>query len=152
MAPTVIVRRVESRLVKRVSDGVIRYGESARHPRAVYDLLRGLLEHEAQEVFCALLLDGKQRVTGFVEVTRGTLTASLVHPREVYGAAVRLGAAAIIVAHNHPSGDPEPSAEDLSVTERLRQAGEILGIPLQDHIIIGANGSYVSLRERMHLR
>ena len=58
MAPTVIVRRVESRLVKRVSDGVIRYGESARHPRAVYDLLRGLLEHEAQEVFCALLLDG----------------------------------------------------------------------------------------------
>lgn len=149
---TVLVRRVESRLVSRVSDHVVRYGELCRTPDAVHALLRSMLEHEAQEVFCALLLDGKHRVTGYVEVTRGTLTASLVHPREVFGAAVRLGAAAIIVAHNHPSGDPEPSAEDLAVTERLRQAGDILGIPLQDHVIIGADGQFTSLRGRMNFR
>jgi DNA repair protein RadC len=71
-----------------------------------------------------------------------------VHPREVFRAAIREAAAALVVAHNHPSGDPEPSAEDLAVTERLRQAGEVLGIPLQDHVVIG-DGGYVSLRERL---
>jgi DNA repair protein RadC len=114
-------------------------------------ILAPIIEREAQEVFCALLFDGKQRVTAYAEITRGTLTASLVHPREVFGAAVRMGAASVIVAHNHPSGDPEPSAEDLAVTERLRQAGEILGIPLLDHLVIGRD-SFVSLRARGVMR
>jgi len=121
---------------------------SLRTPRAVYELMAARVRGVEQEVFWSLLLDGKQRLQRLVPVTTGTLTASLVHPREVYRAAIREAAAALIVAHNHPSGDPEPSAEDLAVTERLREAGEVLGIPLQDHVILG-EGGFVSLRDRM---
>jgi len=120
---------------------------SLRSPRAVFEVLEVDARGLQQETFWSLLLDGKQRLQRLVTVTSGTLTASLVHPREVFRAAVREAAAALIVAHNHPSGDPEPSAEDLAVTERLRAAGEVLGIPLQDHVILG-DGCFVSLRER----
>jgi DNA repair protein RadC len=116
-------------------------------PRAAYELLRPHALGLEQEAFWSLLLDGKQRLIRIVPVSVGTLTASLVHPREVFRAAVRAAAAAVVVAHNHPSGDPEPSAEDLAVTERLRRAGEVLGIPLEDHVVLG-DGAFVSLRER----
>ena len=116
----------------------------------MFELLRGEVRGLEQETFWSLLLDGKQRLRRLVPVTTGTLTASLVHPREVFRAAIREAAAALIVAHNHPSGDPEPSAEDVAVTERLRAAGELLGIPLQDHVIVG-DESFVSLRERLCL-
>lgn len=122
-----------------------------RQPSAVFAHLAPLARGLEQETFWSLHLDGKQRLRRVVVVTTGTLTASLVHPREVYREAVREAAAALIVAHNHPSGDPEPSAEDLAVTERLRQAGEVLGIPLQDHVVLG-EGAFVSLRERLRLR
>lgn len=118
-----------------------------RSPRAVFELLLPHASGLEQETFWSLLLDGKQRLKRLVPVSSGTLTASLVHPREVFRSAVREAAAAVIVAHNHPSGDPEPSSEDLAVTERLRQAGSILGIPLLDHVVMG-EGSFVSLRER----
>jgi DNA repair protein RadC len=121
---------------------------SLRSPRAVFELLEPRARGLEQETFWSLLLDGKQRLRRVVPISTGTLTASLVHPREVFRAAIREAAAALVVAHNHPSGDPEPSAEDLAVTERLRQAGEVLGIPLQDHVVIG-DGGYVSLRERL---
>jgi len=121
---------------------------SLRSPRAVFELLAPHVQGLEQETFWSLALDGKQRLRRLVAVSTGTLTASLVHPREVFRGAVRQAAAALIVAHNHPSGDPEPSAEDLAVTERLRQAGEVLGIPLQDHVIVG-EGGFVSLRERL---
>jgi len=119
-----------------------------RSPRAVFELLQFEARGLEQETFWSLLLDGKQRLRRLVPVSAGTLTASLVHPREVFRCAVREAAAALIVAHNHPSGDPEPSTEDLQVTERLRAAGEVLGIPLQDHVILG-DRSFVSLRERL---
>jgi DNA repair protein RadC len=119
-----------------------------RSPRAVFELLEAEARGLEQETFWSLLLDGKQRLRRLVPVSAGTLTASLVHPREVFRSAIREATAALIVAHNHPSGDPEPSAEDLAVTERLRQAGEVIGIPLQDHVILGA-GVFVSLRERL---
>lgn len=121
-----------------------------RTPRAVFEWLEPRARGLEQETFWSLLLDGKQRLRWLVVVSAGTLTASLVHPREVFRAAIREAAAALIVAHNHPSGDPEPSAEDLAVTERLREAGQVLGIPLQDHVILG-DGAFVSLRERMGL-
>jgi len=127
------------------------YGAQVRTAEAVARLLRPFLENEASERFVALLLNGKQRVSGFVEVSRGTLTASLVHPREVFGPALREAAAALIVAHNHPSGDPEPSQEDLEVTRRLRDGGQLPGVPLLDHIIVGEGGSFTSLRERLKL-
>lgn len=123
-----------------------------RTPGAVAALAFELIGLETQEVFGAFLLNGKHKVAGFAEVSRGTLTASLVHPREVFAPAIREFAAAVIVVHNHPSGDPEPSAEDLAVTERLRQAGEVLGIPLLDHVVIGDGPRrFVSLRERLKL-
>jgi DNA repair protein RadC len=127
------------------------FAPSLRCPSAVFAHLSPLARGLEQETFWSLLLDGKQRLRRTVVVTTGTLTASLVHPREVFRLAVREAAAALIVAHNHPSGDPEPSAEDLAVTERLRQAGEVLGIPLQDHVILGEE-SFVSLRERQRFR
>jgi DNA repair protein RadC len=117
-----------------------------RSPAAVFEVLRPHFAGLEQETFWSLLLDGKQCLKRLVSVSSGTLTASLVHPREVFRAAVREAAAALIVVHNHPSGDPEPSSEDLAVTERLRQAGTVLGIPVLDHVIVGEG--FVSLRER----
>ena len=140
-----MVRRVHSELREEVGE----YGvEShlASQPELAAALLRPLIGNAAQEVFVALLLDAKSKVTAYVEITRGTLSASLVHPREVFGAAVRLGAASIIVAHNHPSGDPRPSAEDVATTERLVQCGNVLGIPVLDHIVLGELTKYVSMR------
>ena len=99
-------------------------------------------------MFHALLLDGKHRLRRMERVSEGTLTSSLVHPREFFRPAVREPAAAVIAVHNHPSGDPEPSAEDLEVTRRLVRAGELLGIPLLDHIVVGAAG-WVSIRGRI---
>lgn len=149
---TALVRRVVSRFEDVVCEspelGEL-YGTQTRTAEAVANLLRPLLENESSERFVALLLNGKHCVTGFVEVSRGTLTTALVHPREVFGPALREVAAAVIVAHNHPSGDPEPSHEDLEVTRRLREAGQLLGVPLLDHIIVGERGSFTSLRERV---
>jgi len=99
-----------------------------------------------REYFWCLSLDGKNRAQGVDVVSVGTLTASLVHPREVFKAAILTNAAAIIVAHNHPSGDPTPSVEDREITQRLRQAGEILGIKLLDHVVLG-HGHYHSFAD-----
>lgn len=95
------------------------------------------LRDEPSEVFALLCLSSKHRVIGYHEVSRGTLDATLVHPREVFKAALLANAAAIIVAHNHPSGDPTPSPDDAALTARLAAAGEMLGVPLLDHIVIG---------------
>jgi DNA repair protein RadC len=119
-----------------------------RSPARVHALLSGELRGLAQETFHALLLDGKHRLRRRERISQGTLTSSLVHPREVFGPALREGAAALIVVHNHPSGDPEPSAEDLAVTRRLVEVGRILGVPLLDHVVI-ADGGYVSIRDRI---
>ena len=108
------------------------------------------LAHLRKELFVALLLDGKNRLIRQVRISEGSLTSSVVHPREAFLPAVRASAAAVIFAHNHPSGDPTPSREDLSITEQLRQAGRILGISVLDHLIIGS-GSYRSLAEEGHL-
>jgi len=115
---------------------------------AVHQLLAPELRGLEKETFHALLLDTRHRLLSRVRVSEGTLTTSLVHPREVFGPALRWAAAAVIVAHNHPSGDPTPSAEDESVTRRLIQAGGILGVPLVDHVVLG-QGCWVSLRERI---
>ena len=99
--------------------------------------LRGLLQGRNKEVFVVVLLDAKNRPLRTERVSEGCLTWSVVHPREVFGPAVREGAGAVIVAHNHPSGDPTPSAQDVEVTSRLARVGEMLGIPLLDHIVVG---------------
>jgi len=96
------------------------------------------LEELDRESFWRLDLNHRNQLIGCEEVSKGHLSGSLVHPREVYKGAILTSAAAIVVAHNHPSGDPQPSDEDEIVTERLCKAGRILGIPLLDHVIIGS--------------
>jgi DNA repair protein RadC len=100
-----------------------------------------------KEHFKALLLDTKNRLIKMVTISIGTLNSSIVHPREVFRAALAANASAIIVGHNHPSGDLTPSPEDRNVTLRLAEAGKILGIDLLDHLIIG-DGKWISMRER----
>lgn len=112
----------------------------------VYRYLAPRLGHLPCEVFYALYLDTKGRLLFECEISRGTLSASLVHPREVFAPALQRRAAAVLVAHNHPSGDPEPSAEDRTTTRRLQRAGRLLGIELLDHIVIGS-GSFQSFLE-----
>ncbi len=100
-----------------------------------------------QESFWVVPMDIKNAPLAFVEVSRGTVDASLVHPREVFAPAIITGAASIVGIHNHPSGNPEPSPQDRALTERLAAAGELLGIPMLDSIVVGAKG-YVSFDER----
>lgn len=100
-----------------------------------------------REHFVALYLDSRRRLIKSHSVSVGTLDSSLVHPREVFREAIRLAASAVIVAHNHPSGDPEPSPEDIALTARLQKAGTLLGIQLLDHLVVGRD-DWVSLRQR----
>ncbi len=135
-------------LGRRVERAVRDPRVSLRSPALVHELMAPEIRGLQRETFHALLLDGKHRLQRRHRVSEGTLTSSLVHPREVFGPALRESAAALIVVHNHPSGDPEPSAEDVAVTRRLIEAGQLLGVPLLDHVVVAAEG-YVSIRERM---
>ncbi len=120
--------------------------EPYRCARQVHDHLAQRWGGEPREHFCLLLLDVRHRLIRDCVISIGSLTASIVHPREVFRPAVLASAAAIILAHNHPSGDPEPSREDLHVTRRLYRCGQWLGIPVLDHVISG-RGEWYSLRE-----
>ena len=116
-------------------------------PKDVSTLLINEMSNFKQEVFKLILLNTKNIVIGTKDVFKGTLNSSIVHPREVFKEAVQRGSANIIVCHNHPSGDPNPSKEDIDITLRLKECGNIMGIGLLDHIIIG-NNKYVSLKEK----
>jgi len=115
-------------------------------PEQVFEMFRDLVL-ETKEHFLCLHLDGKNRIICLDRVAVGSLNQSVVHVREVLKSALLSSAAAIILIHNHPSGDPSPSPEDITVTRRLKEAGELIGIPVLDHIIIG-DGKYVSFVER----
>lgn len=106
-----------------------------REPQDLLQLFPSMALEEV-EVFQVVLLDNQAQVRAVQEVTRGTLNSTLIHPREVFRAAIREGAAGLIVVHNHPSGDPTPSAEDRAVTRQLVAAGQLLDIPVYDHVII----------------
>ncbi|MDR7412337.1 MAG: DNA repair protein RadC, partial [Armatimonadota bacterium] len=105
------------------------------------------LAHREQEHFCVLLLNARHEVIGLVETSRGGLNVASVESREVFREAIRRGAHAVILAHNHPSGNPEPSPDDARLTSLLRQAGALLGVAVLDHVVVG-DGRFVSLRER----
>jgi len=104
-----------------------------------------------REHFILLSLNNKNRLNGLKVVSTGSLTASLVHPREVYHAAITLRAAGVIFLHNHPSGNPDPSPEDIDITRRLKEVGDVMGIRVLDHIIIGREGSYFSFDDKNKL-
>lgn len=118
-------------------------------PKDIYEVLTKVcrIQCNAEEVVILITLNTKNIVTGYFEVNRGTINTSLVHPREVFKRALLNNARYIMVAHNHPSGDPNPSKEDIQITERLKEAGNLLGINLLDHIIVG-DDKYISLKEK----
>ena len=120
----------------------------ARVPAEAAAMLAQYIGEVDREVFVIAMLTIRHRVIGLHTVSVGCLTSSLVHPREVLKPAILSGSAAFLAAHNHPSGDPEPSAEDIALTRRLAAAGQLLGIELLDHVILGEAGRFVSLRER----
>ena len=121
-------------------------GAPMRSPRDVFGAFAGRLQDLPVEEFHVAVLDAQHRLERDITVTRGILNSSLVHPREVFREAIAERAAAIILVHNHPSGDPSPSIDDRVVTEQLVSAGRLLDIPVHDHVIIG-RGRYVSFAE-----
>lgn len=131
------------RLMGESSDGRPVFSSSS----AVYSHFAARFKTLKKEMFICVMLDTKNRYINEYTVSEGTLTNAPVHPREAFTEAVRESAASVIFVHNHPSGDPEPSRDDIAVTARLKAAGDITGINVLDHLIIG-DGRYVSLKEK----
>jgi len=130
-------------IAKRYGEQEFKPGEPLRGSADVYAHFRERLAAEPREHFYAVLLDNKHRKLKDVLLSLGSLTASIVHPRDAFAAVVREAAAAVVFVHNHPSGDPTPSKEDIEITQRLRAVGELMGVRVLDHIVIG-KGRYVS--------
>jgi DNA repair protein RadC len=118
-----------------------------KDPESVVRAIRASIQDKAKEHFKLILLNPRNKIIGISTISIGTLNASLVHPREVFKDAIMHSAASVVLAHNHPSGDPEPSEDDLTITRRLIEAGKILGVEVMDHIIIAKNG-FFSFKER----
>jgi DNA repair protein RadC len=135
--------------VSLIKDHVLPYTTASLilTPLQVYELIKEYLQGSDREQFIAIFLDSRSEVIGINTVSVGTLTESLVHPREVFKGAILANAASVIVAHNHPSGEALASEADYSVTSKLKEAGRILGIPIEDHVIVGAEG-YFSFRQQ----
>jgi len=119
--------------------------ETVKTPEDVVSLVRGRLKNKKKEYFLALLLDTRNQLIRAAEISIGSLDSSVVHPREVFKEAVAASAASVIFAHNHPSGDPAASEDDINLTKRLAQAGEIMGIDVLDHVIVG-DQKFLSLK------
>jgi DNA repair protein RadC len=119
-----------------------------RTPADAAPVLAQFIGESDREQFVVALLTIRHRLIGVNVVSVGCLTSSLVHPREVFRPAVLWPCASLVLAHNHPSGDPEPSAEDVALTRRLASAGQLLGIEVLDHLVLGEAGRFVSLKER----
>lgn len=136
----------ETLIVKEDIANYLKTGQRFTAPSQIYETFSFLM-HETKEMFITAHLDGKNRIICMDLVSIGSLNQSIVHPREVFKTACLSNAAAVILIHQHPTGDPTPSSEDISITRRLKEAGEIMGIKVLDHIIVG-DGEYLSFVER----
>jgi len=134
-------------LSKRIARTAAKRGLSFQTPQTIAEYYMEQLRHEEQEIMVCMMLDTKNHLLGEKTISMGTVNASLLSPREIFLAAFSFHAVNIILIHNHPSGDPTPSKEDILVTKRIGEAGELVGIHLLDHIIIG-NCQYISFCER----
>ena len=134
-------------LGKRIASAPKPSQASVRSPSDIAEMFMEKLRFCRKEHFYCLLINSKGQVIEETEVSVGDICSSVAHPREVFTSAVRRSAGAVALVHNHPSGDPEPSADDIATTERLAEAGRLMGIPVIDHIIIG-DGTYTSLKDR----
>lgn len=123
------------------------YNTAIKSPEMVRNVAASVLENHDHESFLVFLLNVKNKVIGYQEVARGGIDTCPVDPRMVFRAAVLEGASGVIVVHNHPSGDPAPSKEDLELTKRLKAGGELLGVAVLDHVIVAGDGRYCSLAE-----
>lgn len=142
--PRAIVKlRAILEVAKRYGQEEFVPGEPFRGSHAIYAHFREHLAAEVVEHFYVVLLDNKNRKLRDVLVSKGSLTSSIIHPRDVYAQVIRDSAAAVVFVHNHPSGDPTPSLEDIQLTRRLREVGDLIGVRVLDHIVIG-KGRYVS--------
>ena len=141
--------RIPSVKIQLVKDGTINAAERPyiSTPDDVAAIMRPVVELLAEERMYVMLLSTKNRVNAIQEVSVGSLNASVVHPREIFKAAILSNAAALILVHNHPSGDPAPSPEDVALTRKLVDAGLLLDIPVLDHIVMG-DRRYASLKEK----
>lgn len=119
-----------------------RYGQKIENPEDVYNLLKNNLQDKKKEHFKLLSLTSRSGLIAVDNISSGSLNSNIVHPREVFASAIANRAAQVILAHNHPSGDPEPSEEDLKITKRLTNAGEILGVKVADHVIISEDNYF----------
>lgn len=133
-------------LGERMHSGSVDDKIQINNPKDAADFMMGKIEHLTQEKFIALFLNSKNIIIKQKTIFMGTLNSAIVHPREIYSEAVKCASNAIIVLHNHPSGDTTPSLEDIKTTDRLRECGDILGIQLLDHVIIGDH-TYLSMVE-----
>lgn len=138
------------RMAQQVAMSRLSKGQALTEPKQVFIHLQKLLQYHEHEVFALLLLDTKHRIIGFRELFRGTLDGASVYPREVVKIALEHNAAAVILVHNHPSGDPEPSQADRTLTTTLKNALNMIGTRTLDHVVVGDEGC-VSLAERGYL-
>ena len=138
------------RMAQQLAMSRLSKGRALTEPKQVFSHLQTLLKYHEHEVFALLLLDTKHRIIGFQELFRGTLDGASVYPREVVKIALEHNAAAVILVHNHPSGDPEPSQADRTLTTTLKNALNMIGTQTLDHIVVGHEGC-VSLAERGYL-
>jgi len=136
----------ETLTVREEVTNYLKTGTRFTTPSQIFETFSFLME-ETKEMFITLHLDGKNRVICMDLVSIGTLNQSLVHPRSVFQTALLSNAAVIVLVHQHPTGDPSPSSEDIAITRRLKEAGDIMGIKVLDHIIVG-DGQYLSFVER----
>ncbi len=134
-------------LGKRVMSSTYKDKMKVTSPSDIADILMLDMAHLKKEHFKIVMLDTKNQIIGIEDISIGSLNSSIVHPREVYKEAIARSSASIILVHNHPSGDPTPSKEDIAITRRLAEGGDILGIKVLDHIIVGSN-KYLSLKEK----
>ena len=140
-----MIRPVFESVTIQEESGAYLFGNALTCSQAVFDTFR-FLQQETKEHFLSLHLDSKNRLICVDHVASGSLSACVVHPREVYKSVLLSSAAALVLVHNHPSGDTTPSREDLKPTRRLKEAGDLLGIRLLDHLIVGE--SYLSMADR----
>ena len=135
--------------IKMVKEKNLQYGNSQiSSPNDLFNILKEFIGDSDREILAVLTLDTKNNVTSLTKASVGSLNSSIVHPREVFKTAILANSASIIIGHNHPSGDPSPSREDINITKRLNECGKILGIELLDHIVVGDNNNYISFKEK----
>lgn len=145
-------KRVDIVRVKMVKETSIKYpNRKITCPKDAVELACNFLSDSDREIMLVICLDVKCQPTVINICSIGSLNASIVHPREIFKAAILSNASSIIIAHNHPSGYPSPSNEDISITKRIQECGILLGINLTDHIVIGATGHFVSLKEEGYI-